>query len=259
MATAAGHNPATGYWGLQEVDRRCGDLRFQLMEASAPPEAVVAHGHRKPHAVFAFNGTYISAANDEREPLATAALVINPPDMWHRDRFARGSGYFLAIDLPADMPGTDCPRILRGDEVITACFAIIDRLRDSEVLALEEHGRAIVTGISGTQRCGSRIAQAYAAIMDSHAPEELTLADLAQLAECHVNYVSSAFRQRYGVSAARLLRLRRIERACTLLRDERQTLSAIAHQLGFTDQAHFTRVFTREMGQPPGQWRGSIA
>ncbi|KLI64047.1 hypothetical protein AAV99_07020 [Aurantiacibacter marinus] len=91
--------------------------------------------------------------------------------------------------------------------------------------------------------------------MDSETPERLDLAQLSQLAECHPNHVSSAFRTRFGISAARLLRRRRIERACILLREKDRPLADIALQLGFTDQAHFSRVFSAEMGAPPGRWR----
>ena len=52
----------------------------------------------------------------------------------------------------------------------------------------------------------------------------------------------------------RWLLLRRIERAKILLRGSRP-LAEIAATCGFVDQSHFTKVFARVEGMPPGAWR----
>jgi transcriptional regulator GlxA family with amidase domain len=48
---------------------------------------------------------------------------------------------------------------------------------------------------------------------------------------------------------------RRIEQATALLGDRSLTLLDIAHACGFADQSHFTRVYTRLTGTPPGARR----
>jgi AraC-like DNA-binding protein len=35
----------------------------------------------------------------------------------------------------------------------------------------------------------------------------------------------------------------------------RQSIGAISHQVGFTNQAHFTRLFRSEFGASPGEFR----
>ena len=48
----------------------------------------------------------------------------------------------------------------------------------------------------------------------------------------------------------------RIEQACTLMRSTPAlALSDIAAECGFSDQAHFNRVFNRLRGLSPGRWR----
>jgi AraC family transcriptional regulator len=50
----------------------------------------------------------------------------------------------------------------------------------------------------------------------------------------------------------------RIEEAKRLLRLNTLPLSEIALACGFGDQAHFTRVFSREVGAAPGAWQRSM-
>jgi AraC-like DNA-binding protein len=42
------------------------------------------------------------------------------------------------------------------------------------------------------------------------------------------------------------------------LRDDRRSLSDVAAECGFTDQSHFTRMFNRIVGVPPGAWRRAL-
>jgi len=67
--------------------------------------------------------------------------------------------------------------------------------------------------------------------------------------------LSRAFRRTYGESLGSYQRRVRIRRACERLRDEETTLAAIALDAGFTDQSHFTRVFTRLIGITPAVFR----
>ena len=47
----------------------------------------------------------------------------------------------------------------------------------------------------------------------------------------------------------------RVEQAIKMIADEARSLGDIAHACGFSDQAHFTRLFKRFTGQTPRQYR----
>ena len=82
------------------------------------------------------------------------------------------------------------------------------------------------------------------------------LVDLARDASIHPVYLARAFRRFERCSVGQYARRLRVERACReILRGER-TLADIALDAGFADQAHFTRVFKRFLGVPPGAFRG---
>ena len=52
-----------------------------------------------------------------------------------------------------------------------------------------------------------------------------------------------------------LLHAARLQRAKTLLVDGEQSITAIAHELGYSDAANFTRSFRKSTGQAPSEYR----
>jgi len=78
--------------------------------------------------------------------------------------------------------------------------------------------------------------------------------------ECGLSprHFARAFRQSTGVPPHRWLLQHRVQRAKDLLRTHALTLADIALRCGFADQSHFTRVFSREVGFSPGQWRRDL-
>ena len=68
-------------------------------------------------------------------------------------------------------------------------------------------------------------------------------------------HFSRAFRQSNGLSPHQWLLQRRVDKAKRVLRDPRVAIADVAIACGFSDQSHFTRVFTRWVGSSPGQWR----
>jgi AraC-like DNA-binding protein len=80
----------------------------------------------------------------------------------------------------------------------------------------------------------------------------------AQVArECglSVSHFNRAFRQSLGIAPHQWLLGLRLARAKEQLLNTRASLAEIASDCGFSDQSHFTRVFTKHEGNSPGNWR----
>lgn len=67
------------------------------------------------------------------------------------------------------------------------------------------------------------------------------------------------FRGRFGTSPYRYLLMRRLDAARALLRDRRTGLAELAFDVGFADQAHFTRAFKTAYGLTPSRYRTLFA
>jgi AraC-like DNA-binding protein len=83
----------------------------------------------------------------------------------------------------------------------------------------------------------------------------LPLGELAELVRLSNSYFSRAFKSTFEKSPHAFIMCRRIERARQQMLMSREPLSQIALACGFADQAHLARLFRREMGSAPSQWR----
>ncbi|QJW88265.1 helix-turn-helix domain-containing protein [Spirosoma taeanense] len=99
------------------------------------------------------------------------------------------------------------------------------------------------------------------AIIQDHIDTNLTvsLKELADTLQVNPSYVSREFARYFdNLSFGEYIRKLRLEKATELLRTSRHTLSEIAYLTGFSDQSHFTRIFKKQMGQNPSDYRKSL-
>jgi len=83
----------------------------------------------------------------------------------------------------------------------------------------------------------------------------ICLDDLAAILHLSAGHFCRAFRQTFGQTPMSYVTNRRIHRAQELLLRSREPLAEVALQCGLNDQPHFTKVFRRSVGVPPGAWR----
>ncbi|TPK78125.1 AraC family transcriptional regulator [Mesorhizobium sp. B2-4-17] len=92
-------------------------------------------------------------------------------------------------------------------------------------------------------------------MIDSKLNGDFAVDDLASACNLSSVVFLRAFRDTTGKTPHQWLTKRRIERSGGLLLNSNLSLGEIARSCGFADQSHFTRVFARETGAPPGAWR----
>ncbi|RAP75083.1 AraC family transcriptional regulator [Paenibacillus montanisoli] len=84
-----------------------------------------------------------------------------------------------------------------------------------------------------------------------HYKESVTLDDLARLTGRTPNHASHVFKSVTGLSPIEYLHHVRIAKAKELMFDKMMTISDIAEETGFCDQAYFNRVFRKVTGCSP--------
>jgi len=93
--------------------------------------------------------------------------------------------------------------------------------------------------------------------IESNLSSELTLGDLAGVAELSLHHFAHMFKRTIGVAPYRYVLERRVERAKAMLRAARASLVDISLATGFDSQSHFTSTFRRMVGATPTQFQGS--
>jgi AraC family transcriptional regulator len=91
--------------------------------------------------------------------------------------------------------------------------------------------------------------------INDHLTENLSLKELAAVAEMSPHYFTSLFKQSTGLSAYQYVIHRRMERAKQLLCKQGLSIVEVAQEVGFQSQSHFSNVFRKYAGTTPRIYR----
>ena len=91
-----------------------------------------------------------------------------------------------------------------------------------------------------------------------HLEEKVTIECLARIADLSPFHFARAFKQSIGVAPHDYLIRLRVKRVMELLAETDLTVSAIAHEVGFSDQSHCARRFREYVGVSPADYRWSM-
>jgi AraC family transcriptional regulator len=92
-------------------------------------------------------------------------------------------------------------------------------------------------------------------LLHEHLDGELRLSTLANACGLSASHFARSFKISFGAPVHRYLISQRLESAKDLLLHSNKSLSEIALQVGFSDQAAFSRTFSALVGTTPGRWR----
>jgi AraC family transcriptional regulator len=95
--------------------------------------------------------------------------------------------------------------------------------------------------------------------IDTNLHAAITTKDLAALAKLSSFHFCRAFKDSFGESPHSYVMRRRVERAQGLMLTSDVPLGQIAADCGLADQAHFSKLFRRFVGESPGVWRRARA
>jgi AraC family transcriptional regulator len=124
----------------------------------------------------------------------------------------------------------------------------------SQILRAEIERCSGVNGsaIGGLAAWQIRRVRAY---IDSNLHRTIHIQDLSAVARRSPAHFSRKFKLAVGESPHAYVVSRRLERACYLMMSSSASLSEIALNVGFSDQAHLCRLFRQAFGQSPASWR----
>ena len=257
------------FFGGARLVRSVAGIEVSHRIAAGSPEQVLTHTHRDAHFILVTGGEYVSAAGRSG---TGPVLIYNPPGTTHRDHFERGRGSFFAISLAPGyaavaLAGTAVPNEPRyltappqhalAMRIAAACTAEAATLSvDARCMELLGSMDARRQGLpmSPPRWLGSAVE-----LLQDRYREELTIAEIANAVGVHPIHLARTFRRHLRCAPGEFARFRRLEQAASLLLRTAQPLAEVALSSGFADQSHFSRVFARYFGLPPGKYRALAA
>jgi len=109
--------------------------------------------------------------------------------------------------------------------------------------------------ISRSEQTTKRSILECARFIEEHYRETLDRDALARKFSISSSYFSVLFKKYVGCSPVQYITRVRIAKAMELLKDSSLPVSAVALEVGFNDPLYFTRVFSRQVGLTPRQFR----
>lgn len=91
--------------------------------------------------------------------------------------------------------------------------------------------------------------------IESRSGDNIRLQELAALVDLSQSHFSHAFKAATGLPPHQWQLQARVRRGQDMLTAGERSLTEIAAEAGFSDQAHFTRVFRRIVGETPAAWQ----
>lgn len=254
-----------------DVDQGARGTIFDIrrLRATRSEDEVETHRHDDAHFVLVLSGVYISSALHAPLHSPSPTLVFNPAGTVHRDRFVDGKGSFMTVSLdPSLLSGAEellaaqeCAAMLRNTASVAAAFRIAREIGRGGDMALLEAGAWEMLASLHQAAPKPRPTlpawayQAYEAVMDMATDTHLRIADVAAELGVHPVHLARVFRQAWGWSPGDLLRWRRVDQACGLLRREQLSMAEVALTVGFADQSHMNRAFQAQYGMTPSTYR----
>lgn len=88
-----------------------------------------------------------------------------------------------------------------------------------------------------------------------HLDGEISLHDLSSRAGVSDSYLSARFKEETGETLSHWVRGKRVQKAKDLLVQENLSIAQVAEQVGILDVSYFIRLFRKETGMTPGEYR----
>ena len=94
--------------------------------------------------------------------------------------------------------------------------------------------------------------------IDSQLSADLSLTAMANMLQINASYLSALFKKETGVTLTEYVNKKRIDDAILLLNSSDAQIQTIAQHCGITDVNYFTKLFKKQVGKTPKEYRALI-
>lgn len=244
---------------------------FVITESEyAPGAATPVHAHALTSLVFGLAGSLEQTHGSRTGTMVPRCTLVLPRDAVHADRVSSYGCRCLFVTLAGDhvarlgarSGALAAPRFTADSRLAVLAQRIRREVwTDDQFAPVAMEGLALEAlawigrqpaprperGATWLRRVREQLQEEFAA--------PRPIAALAQEAGVHPTYLVRTFHRHYGETIGAFVRRTRLAWAMSALAESRDSVAQIAAAAGFFDQSHFTRMFKREVGVTPGEFR----
>ncbi len=229
------------------------------------------HAHQHANVLMVVRGGLLQTIGRDAHSIGAGGVVAKGPGVVHSDHFGGRPTELFGVEVfPERLESLATkgdpfrrPLVVHESGVTALVRALLDEFAtpdQASQLALEALALELVSALRTRQShlSGDRPPTWLRAVrdrLDEQVAERHDLTTLADAAGVHPAHLARAFKRWLGRTPGGYLRERRLEEAARLLATTDREIVDIALDLGFYDQAHFTRVFRRPHGLTPARFR----
>lgn len=150
-------------------------------------------------------------------------------------------------------------QIITGEEMLRLNQGVAAVLKKG-VFSMQETLEHIEEVLSKNKSSGSekqRIVRKAMAYIHDHYKEQIGLTDICNYVHITKRHLTRCFREEIGITPIVYLNRYRIDLAKTLLKKVRKSVTGTAFEVGFLSASYFSRVFLKETGISPYQYKSS--
>ena len=254
------------YFGTAAGARNAGAVTLTLTEY-APCTLVPSHAHAHPYFCYVSAGGFEELGEAGPYVARRGTLVFHPAGETHSDEFGEAGGRCFNIEVGGDVGLVRDPGVVRGAGVRYAAELYREMRAWDAASALVAEGltAALIARVDfdalhaepAPRRARGDIGRSVERLRaDPCNPP--SLAQLAAESGLSALAFTRAFRRQFGCGVGAYVRAERVELAKRALAESNSTVSTIAAELGFADQAHLTRVFRDATGWTPAAFRRAM-
>lgn len=233
-----------------------------------PCSVVPRHCHEHAYFCLIRHGTYREQYGDNHRLCGPSMLAFHPADEVHAEHFDHDEVRSFNVEITStwlrQVSGkvqVDQPFAVKGGPLACLMLRLFDEFERPDVSSsiIIEGLTLELLGLCVRERRSDRdIPHWLKRVRDQLTAQctvSFTLAMLAAETGVQPTYLACAFRRHFGCTVGAFIRRERVGLACRQLTDSATPLVEIAHNTGFADQSHFTRIFKRETGLTPSAYR----
>lgn len=245
-----------------------------LTDTDAPFHINLIHGRCDHTLYYLHKGRLtISFGDFPSVTLDAGAIIVIPPNVrteYHHNEsepieiyWAHFTGGYAEKLLEENgIPKEGCIRSVPVSKLAAHSFqAFLDEMKNPPDAPTRQRASAMLvltltnlSQILESSTASRRLQRSFAYIQE-HFTEDISKTELAKMEELGISQYYLLFRQLTGMPPSQYVTKLRIKLACKLLDDASLSVGDIAESCGYDDTFYFSRVFRKECGVSPSQYR----